>query len=570
MNPIQRTAPAFPSIMSKSRTLRLLLWVNLWLALSAAVSAAQVALSSYAFSPLTPPIISTDEPMPQTYKLRAKFIGVPGYVDGYHAATSWQNNGYQLDMLPGAGTWTVALYWLKYNDSGSTLLEVGPTQNVTVVVGVGAVGLSASYFAPSQRPTISTGDPMPARYRLFAHFDDGSPAGFEAATAWNNNAMLLDGLPPEGTYPVTLYWRKYDATGTSVTEAGPQLQDQVTISSQPTSLLNTAGYIWSEETFDEETGDPTGTNYSSSDYSVTVSMAGQLTVYTTGETDTYGAVWGPGASAGADTGGDHPNFSVTITVVPGDYSINVGGNSGGEYQVHAIFTPPQLTGNPPVVTSAGSASGMPGLAFSYNVTATNSPTAFTASGLPPGLSINGSTGAITGMPVQGSGTYYVTLHAANATAGLGPAYVVAFNLTKGSQNITFGSLANKTYGNAPFALTATASSGLPVTYSVLDGPATVAGSTVTLVGEGAVTIRAAQAGNSNYNAAVSVDRSFVVGALTPVRVALQYWQPETIQGFRPMQSNANGWKRPAAGGATILPAQAARRIGQIGMAQCKN
>ncbi|HBB88300.1 MAG TPA: hypothetical protein DC047_11850 [Blastocatellia bacterium] len=82
---------------------------------------------------------------------------------------------------------------------------------------------------------------------------------------------------------------------------------------------------------------------------------------------------------------------------------------------------------------------------------------------------------------------------------------------KQNQTITFDALANKTYGNAPFTVTATASSNLPVTFSVVSGPATIAGNMVTLTGAGPVTIRATQAGDSTYNSATA-DRSFTVSA----------------------------------------------------------
>src|SRR2546425_4939975 len=53
-----------------------------------------------------------------------------------------------------------------------------------------------------------------------------------------------------------------------------------------------------------------------------------------------------------------------------------------------------VTINPatPVVNSAGTATGQVGVAFSYQITATNSPTSFGASGLPAGLSVNTTTG----------------------------------------------------------------------------------------------------------------------------------------------------------------------------------
>ena len=80
-----------------------------------------------------------------------------------------------------------------------------------------------------------------------------------------------------------------------------------------------------------------------------------------------------------------------------------------------------------------------------------------------------------------------------------------------SQSITFNPLTDKTVGDAPFAVSATASSGLPVSFAIVSGPATIAGSMVTLTGDvGTVTVRASQPGNATYSAAADVDRSFVV------------------------------------------------------------
>ncbi|MDD5700907.1 MAG: MBG domain-containing protein [Dehalococcoidales bacterium] len=83
-------------------------------------------------------------------------------------------------------------------------------------------------------------------------------------------------------------------------------------------------------------------------------------------------------------------------------------------------------------------------------------------------------------------------------------------IAKANQTITFGELAGKTYGDAPFDVSATASSGLPVSFSVVSGPATISGNTVTITGAGTVTIEASQSGNANYNAATDAGRSFSV------------------------------------------------------------
>src|SRR5207247_1367391 len=87
----------------------------------------------------------------------------------------------------------------------------------------------------------------------------------------------------------------------------------------------------------------------------------------------------------------------------------------------------------------------------------------------------------------------------------------SFQVTQASQSITFGALANQLFGSAPFTVSATASSGLPVSFnSQTTSVCTVSGSTVTLVAVGTCTIRATQAGNTNYAAATPVNQSFQV------------------------------------------------------------
>jgi sugar lactone lactonase YvrE len=82
-----------------------------------------------------------------------------------------------------------------------------------------------------------------------------------------------------------------------------------------------------------------------------------------------------------------------------------------------------------------------------------------------------------------------------------------------NQAIAFAPLPNKSAGDLPFALTATTSSGLPVYFAILSGPALLNSNVVTLVGSGTVTTIAWQPGNSNYNAAVPVQQSFNVSQI---------------------------------------------------------
>jgi len=66
------------------------------------------------------------------------------------------------------------------------------------------------------------------------------------------------------------------------------------------------------------------------------------------------------------------------------------------------------------------------------------------------------------------------------------------------------------YGVKPMTLTASASSGLPVTLSLVSGPATLKGNTLTITGAGSVVVAANQPGNATYSAAAQVTRTITV------------------------------------------------------------
>jgi hypothetical protein len=108
-----------------------------------------------------------------------------------------------------------------------------------------------------------------------------------------------------------------------------------------------------------------------------------------------------------------------------------------------------------------------------------------------------------------AGNYTVLV---NNAVGNVTSNVAALTVNRMAQTIAFGAIDNKMYPvDTSFALSATASSGLPVAYSVLGGPATVNGNLVTLTGNtGTVTIQALQSGNGAYLPAPAVNQSFMV------------------------------------------------------------
>ncbi len=100
-----------------------------------------------------------------------------------------------------------------------------------------------------------------------------------------------------------------------------------------------------------------------------------------------------------------------------------------------------------------------------------------------------------------------------------------FSITKENQTIVFQAPADKGKYDPDFALIATATSGLPITFTVDSGPASIKPGTpniITLSGIGGnVTVTASQSGNDSYNAATSVSHTFNVNANEPQTITFK-------------------------------------------------
>ncbi|HMQ46046.1 MAG TPA: peptide-N-glycosidase F-related protein [Saprospiraceae bacterium] len=84
-------------------------------------------------------------------------------------------------------------------------------------------------------------------------------------------------------------------------------------------------------------------------------------------------------------------------------------------------------------------------------------------------------------------------------------------LDESFQAITFPQIPNKLISDPAFDLNASASSGLPVSYEIVSGPATLSGNTVTLTGvAGEVVIKASQAGDGTFDPAADAFNTFQV------------------------------------------------------------
>jgi hypothetical protein len=126
-----------------------------------------------------------------------------------------------------------------------------------------------------------------------------------------------------------------------------------------------------------------------------------------------------------------------------------------------------------------SATASSGLAVSFN------------SGTPSVCSVFGST-----VTILAVGTCTINANQpGNAAYNAAPQVSQSFNVGKANQTISFSSIANRTIGDAPFNVTASASSGLAVTLtSSTTGVCTISGFTVTLAAPGLFWLQAFLAG----------------------------------------------------------------------------
>jgi ribosomal protein S11 len=202
-----------------------------------------------------------------------------------------------------------------------------------------------------------------------------------------------------------------------------------------------------------------------------------------------------------DTGDPGYNGAITLTVVPATPPVSLS---------PAVQTITGTVGTPLTQTAAMIPTG-----FGGTVTYTISP------GLPNGLTFNNATGAIFGTPSAALTTTDFTIRAAGSTSGTATATV---NLTIGvaNQTINFGPAPTPTFSpSGGFQVFASATSGLPITYSSLTPSICDAhGSTIVMLGAGTCTIAADQAGNTNYIAAPQATQSITITKAQPQPLTL--------------------------------------------------
>ncbi|MBT9330157.1 beta strand repeat-containing protein [Paracidobacterium acidisoli] len=214
-------------------------------------------------------------------------------------------------------------------------------------------------------------------------------------------------------------------------------------------------------------------------------------------TTTY-ATSGGGVTC-VDAGAIQSNYSLTFsTEPPSTVSPNASftaalqlSESGSPYAVQGVAIPIALgAGDNGTLTPSSLTTAATGIASSSSLQVSAPGTGDTLVAALP----------ITTTPPPASLTAPISLSAASTP----------FSVSASSQTITFPALpATAAFGAAPIALAATASSGLPITYSVT-GPASISGSTLVLTGAGTVVVTASQSGNGSYSPATPVAQTITV------------------------------------------------------------
>ena len=133
------------------------------------------------------------------------------------------------------------------------------------------------------------------------------------------------------------------------------------------------------------------------------------------------------------------------------------------------------------------------------------------------MALGGATRLTNEVNISGlnAGTYFATSAVTAADATNSPQTLIAqLTVAKADQTITFPAIPDQHLTNHSYGLTATAGSGLPASFSVVSGPASLTnGTNVVFNGVGLVSVVASQGGDTNWNAAASVTNTFEVYAV---------------------------------------------------------
>ena len=195
------------------------------------------------------------------------------------------------------------------------------------------------------------------------------------------------------------------------------------------------------------------------------------------------------------------------------------GLSSGRSESSLVLFEPMVA---PVITSLLAASGTVGSSFTYAIMATNTPTNYSATGLPAGLSINTATGIVSGMPTL-AGAFQVSMTATNA-AGTSPVAILSLTVAKAPLTV-IAEDKSRAYGASNPALTVTYAGFVngDTASSLNTAPVAASSATVTSnAGTYAITASGGVSANYAFN--------YVPGTLTVTKAPLTVRADDKVKG----------------------------------------
>ena len=442
-------------------------------------------------------------------------------------------NGSEVGAISGNGSFACA----ALPDGSLAVLNVsnpGNLQQISQMPSIGTVGVGAMRLAPDNRYLYVGCQQSELCWKVFDLSNNAAPA----LVSSNYVGVAVAGFDFAGS-------AVYLATGTGV------LVYDVTDPSRPNLLRSyaTPRFAWDIKVSgndlyvaDEEGGftilqladiDPP-------EVFITSPVFAQAYTNTTGAIDLGGSAdndtglvhgmvtrvtWSNSRGGSGDASGTTDWLASGITLQPGTNVLTVtafdqAGNSGTTALTAIYLTPKQDQ----TITFPATGDHTFG-------DAPISLTAAASSGLPVVLTVVSGPATLGNDALTLTGAGGVTLQAdqpGNDSFNPAPSVDVSFNAARGNQAVTFAMLPDKSAGDPPFLLSATASSGLPVYFDIVSGPVSVdTNNIVTLLGSGTVTVIAWQPGDSNYNAALGVQRSFDVAKI-PQSIAFGPLSRQTV------------------------------------------
>ena len=399
----------------------------------------------------------------------------PAATDG-NTSTRWESaytdpQWIQVKLAAVDTIHTIIIYWqnaagknynLQGSSNGTTWTDIAaPIVGNTVANVVAYPGLHASYQYVRMYGTART---TGYGYSIFEFQIWG-------VTGSSGNEPVIDATTAAAGTVSTTYSYQIDALNSPTSYSATNLPPGLTLNTSTgviTGTPTTAGTSTFTVTATNSIGTSPATQVSitinpsapvitsSLTATGTVSVGFNYTIQATNSPTSFSASpLPPGLSLNTSTGkiSGTPTTAGTTNVTIS--ATNVTGTSPTETLVITI------NGIVPVITSPLSKSGIVNAAFSYTAAATNTPTSWTATPLPPGLTLTADTGVISGTPTA-TGTTNVTLTASNSN-GAGPAATLVITIEPPVPVITSSGTASGTVGTS-FTYDTTAS-GSPTSYA---------------------------------------------------------------------------------------------------------